>query len=304
MNTPELFFGSAPEFSLNAGDGGLMGRRDFLRGVGMGMAWLAATPSLRVVAGPFSEGGGGDHFVPLDKKLHPEWLRVLRDPGESTWYTGADLRTIGMPVGGVCAGQLYLSGEGRLIYWDILNRNQNTGYGALNYKEGRLPTETVEGAGRFESALEVDQGFAVRLEGDGGAEVRSLDGAGFGSVRFCGEYPIGRVEYRDGGCGVEVDLEAFSPFIPLDSEASSLPATVMRYTVRNVSGAKIRGQLAGWLENRVGADNAAALVGRAERENLLFRGRIWRGRGRGGGPWRGRRLGAGLRRGHWPTSSR
>jgi uncharacterized protein (DUF608 family) len=277
MNTPDLSFGSAPEFSLNTGDGGVMGRRDFLRGVGVGMAWLAATPSMRVVAGPFSEGGGGDHFIPADKKLAPEWLRVLRERGGATWYTGSDLRTIGMPVGGVCAGQVYLSGEGRLIYWDILNRNQNTGYGALNYKEGRLPTETVEGSGRFEPALEVDQGFAVRLESEGGARVRTLDGAGFGSVRFCGEYPIGRVEYRDGGCGVEVDLEAFSPFIPLDSEASTLPATVMRYTVRSVSGRKIRGQLAGWLENRVCADNAAALVGRADWENRSFRGRDMRG---------------------------
>ena len=48
-----------------------------------------------------------------------------------------------------------------------------------------------------------------------------------------------------------VSLEAFSPFIPLNYDDSSLPATVMRFTVKNTSTAAAEVELAGWLENAV-----------------------------------------------------
>ena len=50
---------------------------------------------------------------------------------------------------------------------------------------------------------------------------------------------------------VSVSLEAFSPFIPLSPHDSHLPATVLQFTVKNRSGAKVEGELAGWLQNAV-----------------------------------------------------
>jgi non-lysosomal glucosylceramidase len=177
-----------------------------------------------------------------------------------------------MPVGGIAAGQVYLSGDGRLIYWDIFNRNHNTGYGAINYKVGRLPTEVATPTHAFEPALELNQGFAVRIEGDGGPWVRRLDRSGFKSnIRFCGEYPIGLVDYRESGAPVEVTLEAFSPFVPLDSEASSLPATLLHYTVRNTTNRNLRGALAGWLENKVCPYSAMVCRPARTRQSTLSR---------------------------------
>ncbi len=46
-------------------------------------------------------------------------------------------------------------------------------------------------------------------------------------------------------------LEAFSPFIPLETDVSSLPATVMQFTVRNLSTCVLHATVSGWLENAV-----------------------------------------------------
>ena len=247
-----------------------MDRREFVARTGAAGAAAALAPhGLPVVAGPFQRQAGSDHFVPADKKLSRRWIAALFARGESTWYAGDDLRTIGMPVGGICAGQVYLTGDGRLTCWDIFNRNENTGYGAVNYLVGRAPEQTVEG-GRVVRATAVDQGFAVRVRAGGRREDRTLDRRGFPAVRFCGEYPIGRVLYADESLPVEVHLEAFSPFIPLDAADSALPATVMRYTVRNTSAAPAEVTLAGWLENAVCRHSGPAYGERLLRRNAAL----------------------------------
>ncbi|MHC4181238.1 MAG: GH116 family glycosyl hydrolase, partial [Planctomycetota bacterium] len=70
-------------------------------------------------------------------------------------------------------------------------------------------------------------------------------------VRFDGRYPIGRVAYRDADCPVTVQLEAFSPFIPLNVDDSSLPATVMSFRVKNTSNAAVDIEILGQLQNAI-----------------------------------------------------
>ena len=236
-------------------------RREFIAtSAASGAGVAAALSGLPIVAGPFLQPAGADHFVPADKKLSSDWISALYARGEPAWYTGEDLATIGMPVGGICAGQVYLTGDGRLTCWDIFNQNQNTGYGAVNYAAGRAPDLTVVD-GKVAPVSPVSQGFALRVRSRERTIDRPLDRRGFPGVRFCGEYPIARVEYVDDSVPVEVRLEAFSPFIPLNATESALPATVMRYTVRNTSGAPVEVTLAGWLENVV-CRHSAELFGR------------------------------------------
>jgi uncharacterized protein (DUF608 family) len=235
--------------SGNCGD---IPRRDFIKTLTLGAA--AAATAMPVMAGPFEASELGK-LIPADKKLDPRWVKSLFDRGTREVYRGKDLEMIGMPVGGLCAGQLYLGGDGKLWHWDIFNKT--VGSGGEHYAHPLLPSSPLE------------QGFAVETVAGGEKQVRALDHTGFSDIAFCGEYPIAHVDYRDPQSPVTVSLEAFSPHVPLDTEASSLPATVMRYTVKNTSRGKIEVQLAGWLENAVGLHTAPG--NSAKRRNKVLR---------------------------------
>ncbi len=226
-----------------------MDRRMFVKLGGATLAALKAASAPLAAAGPFHAEDTFDHFVPTDKKLRPDWVKDLFARGEQTWYQGDDLKTIGMPVGGICAGQVYLTGDGRLVYWGIFNQLLDTGYGHLNYKVGREPTEMVVRTKDIVPAPAIDQGFSVKVASEKGTQVRSLDSNGFPQVRFCGEYPLGFVDYVDDDFPVQIQLEAFSPFIPLNAEDSALPATVLNYKLKNTSSVSVQTTVAGWLQN-------------------------------------------------------
>jgi hypothetical protein len=234
-------------------------RRRFLKASSLTAAGLAF---LRwpVMAGPFTREDF-NRLVPADKKLRPEWVKSLFARGERTVYRGADLKNIGMPIGGICAGQLYLGGDGRLWHWDIFNRRNATG--AEHYAKPMQPSAPLE------------QGFALRVTKAGTTREWALDRAHWREVSFTGEYPIGYVQYRDPDSSASVRLEAFSPFIPLNTDDSSLPATVLEFTVKNERSAEIEVELAGWLENAVCLHSAQTRDGLrrnrlVRRQGLLF----------------------------------
>ncbi len=213
-----------------------MPRRDFIRLGGAG-ALSALAGRLPVMAGPF-EAADFEKLVPADKKLDPAWVKSLFDRGAPAIYRGeAELKYIGMPVGGIGCGQLYLGGDGKLWHWDIFN--QHIGTGDSHYAHPPLPASPIE------------QEFSLRINSGGALKTRRLDRTGFSDVNFCGQYPIGTVQYQDAACPLAVTLEAFSPFIPLNTGDSSLPATILQFTLRNNSAAPVGATLSGELENGI-----------------------------------------------------
>ncbi len=209
-------------------------RRDFLKtsaasALGLALSRVPAT------AGPFTREDF-EHLVPADKKLSAEWVKSLFERGEPEVLRGGELKFVGMPIGGIGAGQLYLGGDGRLWHWDVFNL------------PAKRPTPDD---GHYRNPLEPEsplaQEFTLTVDGN----TRRLDRTGFASVAFRGEYPVGRVEYADPGLPVTVQLEAFSPFIPLNTDDSSLPATILQFTLRNLADRPVAVTLTGSLENGV-----------------------------------------------------
>lgn len=195
-------------------------------------------------------------YVPADKGMDAAGVQVLFARGERKIYRGNELETIGMPCGGIGAGQLYVCGDGTLAQWWIDNTYYDTGYGhpgVANTRLGPYPIGYATQANRPPSPVE--QGFAIRVTTPNRpAVVRLLNREGFDNIGFIGEYPIATILYESKTgetLPVEIRSEVFSPFIPLNTRDSANPATVVRYTVRNTSDQPIDVAIGGWLQNLI-----------------------------------------------------
>lgn len=216
--------------------------------------------------------------IPADKKLSPEWEKSLFERGAPRSYTGDALMNIGMPVGGITTGLVYLGGDGKLWNWDIFNRLLNgVSPRQIQYKD-RSWHGLPKGLGAWQGGNYIEpvrnqpspfeQGFALRLTVGGKEQVRTLDRHGWKEVVFTGAWPLGTVSYSDPDSPVRVVLEAYSPFVPLNYDDSSHPAAIMSYRVENTGDKTVEVEIGGWLENPVLIDSAGQFPG-LQRTNSL-----------------------------------
>jgi len=240
-------------------------RREFLALSGLTVLAAALAP-WPAMAGPFAASDFA-RLVPPDKKLNPRWVQSLTARGtpDVCAKTRGELKYIGMPVGGICCGTVYLGGDGKLWLWDIFNKNQEgifTGKGDWTDFSGHKASASArEGASYVAPHTEespLEQGFALRVNG----ETRPLDARGWHEITFTGEYPLGVVRYTDPASPVSVTLTAYSPFIPLDADDSGLPVTVCEFALTNTGDAPLKAEMAGWLENACRLESAPATPGR------------------------------------------
>ena len=245
-------------------------RRDFIALSGLALASTALN-GLPAMAGPF-DASDFARLIPPDKKLRPEWVQSLFTGTEPTVYTKqrGELRHIGMPIGGICCGTLYLGGDGKLWLWDIFNQNQNgilprsvkfDGYGS------EITVDTQNGANYVSPAdprSPLEQVFASASERQ--VFVR-WTASGWANIEFRGEYPLGIVKYSDPACPVQVTLTAYSPFIPLNADDSGLPATLFEFTLTNESDKPVAAAIQGLLENA--ASLYSARPGTGQRVNTI-----------------------------------
>ncbi|MEU6267664.1 GH116 family glycosyl hydrolase [Saccharopolyspora shandongensis] len=163
----------------------------------------------------------------------------LSDRGAPSRFRGEELRFVGMPVGGIGCGQLYLGGDGRLWLWDVDNRTAPANINDLHFTRPPLPSSPFE------------HGFAVRVTDGDGERARWLDARGFPEVTFAGRPPAAEVDYADPGEPVRIALNACSPFVPTEIDDSSYPAVFLDYTATNTGTTTAEVEIAGFLANPV-----------------------------------------------------
>lgn len=207
-----------------------LSRRDFVALSALTATTLrAGRPAQALEADPASL------LIPADKGLGADWLAALTARGAPTAWRGAELDWFGVPCGGIGCGHLYLGGDGRLWHWDIFNRTAGTN--DSHYARPAAPSAPL------------DSGFALAWNGPGTRGARPLSRAGFRDITASGGWPLTTIDYADDDCPLTARLEAGAPFVPGDLAVSSLPATLLTFTLTNASDAPVDVELAGWLEN-------------------------------------------------------
>ena len=210
------------------------------------------------------QGSGGK--TPTEKNFTADWVAALAQRGKATVYTAENSHNfayIGMPVGGIGAGQLYLGGDGQLWWWDIFNLRQRGG------SESDYLQAPMENNAGDNSQMVLAQGFALRYGPAANPTVRTLNKQGFKHIEFTGQYPVGQVRYRDPAVPFAITLEAFSPFLPHHLEQSAYPATILQYTIKNTGDTPVACDIVGWLENAVLIHGSGELATMQRRNQVL-----------------------------------
>ncbi len=144
-------------------------------------------------------------------------------------FTGPQLAMISFPLGGVGAGSIGLGGRGQLRDWEIANRTDKG-----NAPTYAMPSIWAQVGDAKPVARVLEARFQPPYEGQSGLGSRNAPGLSrLEGATFTGEFPIARIDFHDRSLPVSVSLEAGTPFIPLDADASGLPMTALRYRVQN-----------------------------------------------------------------------
>src|SRR5271154_6526994 len=165
-------------------------------------------------------------------------------------YTAGRLARISCPLGGIGTGGIGLGGRGNLQDWQIFNRPEIGN--ALEYSFPSLWVRASDGP-PYSVVLErrLLPPYDLHQGGLGAANVPGLPR--LAEARFYGSFPISRIEFEDRECPVEVSLEAFSPFQPLDADDSGLPCAVLSYEIRNPNKTDAEAVVAWSISNPVGS---------------------------------------------------
>ena len=146
-------------------------------------------------------------------------------------YTGNKLRQISFPLGGIGTGSIGLAGNGRFTDWEIFGRpakksiNGYTHFAVrAEYPDGSSITKILN------SDLETD------LAGQLGAKSQTMCAfPHFKSCVFKGEFPFAFLKFTDPDFPAEIHMKAFSPFIPLDADNSTIPAGLFEIEAKNLT---------------------------------------------------------------------
>ncbi|MFC1766872.1 GH116 family glycosyl-hydrolase, partial [Planctomycetota bacterium] len=161
----------------------------------------------------------------------------LTAPGKTRVYEGENLEAISFIVGGIGAGGIQFNGKAEPAIWQI----------ACNYQESRIK----------------DSFLAVRAEAaDGKPVVRVLQTEAVGSfaampsLKFEGEYPFAKYRFDEPVLPVEVELEVFNPFIPMDLKSCAIPCAIYTVTVKNTSSSRVKVDVLAAQKNALGFNEA------------------------------------------------
>ncbi|MBR0458567.1 MAG: hypothetical protein IJJ26_04980, partial [Victivallales bacterium] len=167
--------------------------------------------------------------------------------------SGEHLREVSFPVGGIGAGCIGMSGDGRLWEWEIFNHagkglhNGNSHFAVRAESKSKvLDTRLLQG-----DLLTELSGERNNPHGFGWGPVAGLLATfpHFAKVELDARFPIAEYTFLDSHFPGQVRLRAYSPFIPGESDLASLPVAIFEVEIKNTSREEITFTCAGSLSN-------------------------------------------------------
>ncbi len=160
---------------------------------------------------------------------------------------GSALAMVSFPLGGIGAGSVGLGGRGQLRDWEIFNRPDKGN--SLSYA---FPSLRVHVEGEKPIAHVLEARIEPPYEGQDGLGANNVPGLSrLQGATFKGEFPLAHVEFQDDRLPLKIRLEAGTPFIPLDADASGLPLAALHYRVRNTGAKPVSVSIAFSIDNPV-----------------------------------------------------
>jgi len=156
-------------------------------------------------------------------------------------YRGQYTKEISFPLGGIGTGSVGLSGNGRLIDFEIMDRpNKNSTNGFTHF------AVKAENDSEVLCSKVLSGDLPTPYAGESNAD--RFSGFGFGPSRhtmagfphfenfvFTGGFPFAHIDFSDRDFPAGVRLSAFNPFIPTDDKNSSLPAAFFEIQFHNTT---------------------------------------------------------------------
>ncbi len=176
-------------------------------------------------------------------------------------YTGKETKEISFPIGGIGTGCIGLSGNGRLIDFEIFNKPNKNSFNGFTHIAVKAEDEwRVLDARVLNGNLQppyMGEANATNFRGYGfGVNRLSLAGLPhFEETVFTGAFPFAHIDFKDGYFPGQVRLNAFNPFIPLNDKDSSIPAAFFEIEFENTTDRELTYTAALSLTNPVTGNN-------------------------------------------------
>ena len=212
---------------------------------------------------------------PAVTKSKPYSQQILKGKDFSYKKTGNNLLQISMPMGGIGAGSIGLSGIGSLIDFSIYGKpdltaakpwgSEQAGFAVLHIKGNNSVTRVVEGI------VPKEQIYLQGIKGQGFISTGVEGLPRFENCAFTGKYPLGKINLHDRKIPLSVSITGYNPFIPLDDKNSSIPCVILEYTLQNTSNKIVEYDFSYNLTNLCG-DNYFDTGGTTSRNSVLKNG--------------------------------
>jgi uncharacterized protein (DUF608 family) len=165
-----------------------------------------------------------------------QWRQTLFETAPPRRYLSHVHTDARMHLGGIGTGNFEIGADGQLTSWQLFN----------TLRDGQIPFYFCVKAGNVTKLLQTA----------GGPDWPRVQ-----QNEMTGEYPLAKLRFQDKELPVQLELDAFSPFVPLDADTSSLPLALFHFRVHNPAKQAQVVSLGALLLNPIGYDASGEIHG-------------------------------------------